>query len=149
MPLAKNYGVRLIYANWRDYPGSTPYNADELEAFKSPDVEKQTAAMQAQGRQIAKFLEYLIGSHNIPPLVCKDGEKYGGISILAWSLGSIILLPFLGHAHLLEEPTRNVLEGYLRTVVLYGTIQDLRQFYANLMPNPYRSTTLCTWQIAA
>lgn len=124
MAFAQKYELRVVTVNWKDYPGSSAYSAEELDRFKG-DFDTQCTAMEDEGRCIASFLQYFINSQNIPPLHFVDGKKKGGVTVLAWSLGNIFLLPFLAYAHRFEESTKLLLEKYLRTIVVFGMLSLL------------------------
>ena len=121
-PVAKTRGLRLVAVNWRDYPGSTPYSPAELDAFGaagSPEI--QEAAMREEGFQLARFLESFIAKEKIPPIARdRDGKRTGGLSVMAWSLGNVNLLPLMANAYLLEGDTKALLQLYLRTFLHFG-----------------------------
>lgn len=76
--------------------------------------------MRTQGLELAKFLEYLAQTHNIPKVGEVEGKKVGGIALLSWSMGNIWSVSLLGNAHELPSDTKRILGDYLRTVVFYG-----------------------------
>lgn len=104
----------------RDYPGSTRYTPEELQAFTDPDVAVQAAATRAHGAEIAAFLEYIIKKHDIPKIRDVNGRKVNGLTLLTWSLSNIVAFSFLGNAQCFSKETTDFLDQYLRTVVLYG-----------------------------
>ncbi|KAF7791491.1 hypothetical protein EIP86_002507 [Pleurotus ostreatoroseus] len=118
MAFAQKYEMRVVTVNWKDYPGSSAYSVEELERFKG-DFETQCTAMEDEGRCIASFLRYFIESQKIPPLQFVEGKRKGGVTVLAWSLGNIFLLPFLAYAHRFEENIKSLLTRYLRTIVVF------------------------------
>ena len=60
----------------------------------------------------------------IPPIREEggDGKLVGGLSILGWSGGNGHTLCMLAHADKLPEGTRELLDGYLRSLILYGKV---------------------------
>ncbi|KAH9945647.1 hypothetical protein B0H21DRAFT_860599 [Amylocystis lapponica] len=109
----------------RDYPKSTPYSATELAVIQSGDFTSRSAFIAARGVEIAAFLEWFIKEHDIPPLSVVAGADgtgdivTGGVSVSGWSYGNAIILSFLAHADKLSGQTRDFLESYLRTYIIY------------------------------
>lgn len=119
-PLAASRNVRLVALNLRDYPGSTPYTAAELEVLCGSDSNKQEAAVRAQGLEIAAFLKHLIVSEALPPVAETGGQKTGGVALLSWSLGNIWPLSMLGNWNHVHPETQSLLQRSLRTLMLFG-----------------------------
>lgn len=119
-PYAEKYNLRFVSVSWRDYPNSTPYSAAELDNIFNGDEEAKRAFVQRQGLELAKFLEYLAQTHDIPKVGEVEGKKVGGIALLSWSMGNIWSVSLLGNAQGLPSDTKRALEDYLRTVVFYG-----------------------------
>ena len=110
--------MRLVRLNMREYPGSTLYSDEEL-ALLGGSHDEQTLALQARGLELAAFLRGFIESERIPPR--SPDNRGGGISVLGWSGGNHLTLGMFAHADALSEETRMLLDGYLRTLILYGT----------------------------
>lgn len=119
------YDLRLVAVNLRDYPGSTPYTAEELAALSNPDPTIQAKAFRSQAEQLVAFLEYFIKQNNIPKLKEFGGTRSGGLVVLTWSMSNVISFSFLGEADTFPRTTRNLLGEYLRTVVLFGKEPEL------------------------
>lgn len=107
--------------NNRDYYGSTPFSTGDLEALKSADLDSQRAVVHARGLEIAAFLFWLIQKESIPrrPLD-GQGERSGGIVLLGWSWGNTMTMSFLAQASRLPEEDRSLLNGYMRSFIMYG-----------------------------
>lgn len=105
----------------RDYPGSTGYTPEELDALADPDVAIQDAALRAHGEQLAAFLVHLVKTHEIQPAQIVSRKRANGVALVTWSMGNLLGMAFLGNAMKYHEETRDFLAKYLRTVVMYGT----------------------------
>ena len=105
----------------RDYPGSSPYTATELEALQSLDLDIQDSAVKKHGTELATFLAHFIRDNHLPtPQESPDQGTIGGVVVLSWSLGNIVTHSFLAHAHGLPKDTQDILAKYLRSMVLHG-----------------------------
>ena len=119
VPLAAARRVRLIRVNMRDYPGSSMFSEKELEAFRG-DQEAQGAAVAKLGREIVALLEHIIKQLSLSPVSIEGGKRTGGVAVMAWSYGNVVTMSMLAHAGQLPSQTQDVLNRYVRTVVLYG-----------------------------
>lgn len=113
----------------RDYPGSSPYTAEEVTAMASKDLQDQANAIRGIGRQVAAFMVYFIRKYSIPAPKVVAGQQTGGIALLTWSLSNILSMALLGNAHSLSKEVKEVLETYWHTMVMYG-----EQFQTILRP---------------
>lgn len=104
----------------RDYPGSTPYTDAELADMRSPDKDRQRMQLHRRGLEIAAFLVWFIRREKIPPYVHNLDKTSGGVSLLGWSWGNTMSLCFIARAKQLLREDRELLEAYLRTLVIYG-----------------------------
>ena len=124
MPLfqyAPAYNARIIALNLRDYPKSTPYTPSELDLLLSSDPVKHAAGVRMQGLELASVLKHIVVTEKLPLVkVTADGERTGGIILLAWSLGNTNVLSMLGNEMYIDDTTRFILHHTLRTVVMYG-----------------------------
>ncbi|KAF7324448.1 AB hydrolase-1 domain-containing protein [Mycena venus] len=59
-PLAQPNSLRIISVNRREYPGSSPYSAQELTAFVEGTDAERASLLEQQGRDLAMFLDGLI-----------------------------------------------------------------------------------------
>jgi len=119
---AAGLSLRLVTVTLRDYPGSTPLTPDELDALRSPDRDVQASMIKDRGHELAFFLEWFIRTENIPPLEPSDdpnASRNGGLAILAWSWGNCMALSFLSHGDSLPTDTKELLNSYMRTYVIY------------------------------
>lgn len=121
IPYAAAHNLRLVLLNMRGYPGSTPYTQGELESLKS-DLETQQASLAARGAEIAVFLRWFIETEKLPPIREDTGSErlVGGLSLLSWSGGNGPMLAMFAHADKLAGETRQLLNLYLRSFVIYG-----------------------------
>ncbi|THG96355.1 hypothetical protein EW026_g5466 [Hermanssonia centrifuga] len=119
IPYAALHNVRLVFVNMRDYPGSSRFSPEELKAIASSDRETQAKAIKALGLQISAFLVHIIKKCDIPKFTEENGKKKGGLALLGWSLGNLVSMSMLGNAGTLPDDTKDFLERYLRTVVMY------------------------------
>jgi len=124
--LSANHGMRIVAVNLRDYPGSTPFTTDELDALRHGDRDTQASMISDRGHELALFLVWFIQSSEIPPLAIAESSMEGdgsftsgGLSILGWSWGNSAILSFLSHADSLPMKMQVLLEKYLRTYVIY------------------------------
>ena len=120
-PFAKQYGIRLVAINRRDYAGSTPYSQFEHDRLMGVDEAAHRDALLQEGQELATFLEQLVKALGIPKVQTgSDGAKVGGLAVLGWSSGNLPVLSMLGNALDLPESQQVVLRDYLRTSVIYG-----------------------------
>lgn len=108
---AAPHSLRIISVNRREYPGSSPYSAEELTAFAEGSDDERTNLLAQQGRDLALFLDGLIGQLSLP--------KAGGIALIGWSLGTIFLLSLVASMDTLPATTQDRLSGFVHTVVLF------------------------------
>ena len=121
IPFAAANRARLILVNRRDYPGSTPLSDTELAALGSQDLETRAKALAQQGLDIGLFLAWLVREEKIPPVSIEpDGNRRGGIALVAWSLAHTPLVGFLAHADALPADARKTLEPCLRSYCIFG-----------------------------
>lgn len=127
LPFAAANRVRLILVNRRDYPGSTPLSDAELAELGSPDLETRARALAQQGLDIGLFLAWLVREENIPPVSTdRDGNKQGGIALVAWSLAHTPLAGFLAHADALPTDALRTLDPCLRSYCIFGEHQSFQ-----------------------
>ncbi|KDQ55697.1 hypothetical protein JAAARDRAFT_208490 [Jaapia argillacea MUCL 33604] len=133
VPLATEYKLRLVRINRRDYDGSTPLSADDLEGLKSGDKHREASFLQARGLEIAAFLAWFASTQNIPAIsTLEGGDKVGGINLFGWSAGNNAALSVLANLDKLSTAKRDVLEEYLNVVILF----DLPRFLLGLAYPP-------------
>lgn len=119
-PHAAKRNLRLVAVNMRDYPGSTLYSPEELAALANPDASVQAAAVRTHAEELAAFMEHFIEENHIPKLKVSNGQRTGGLALLTWSMSNMLAFAFLANAVSFPQETRELLEQYLRTVVLFG-----------------------------
>ena len=75
-PFAKQYGIRLVAINRRDYAGSTPYSQFEHDRLMGVDEAAHRDALLQEGQELATFLEQLVKALGIPKVQTgSDGAK--------------------------------------------------------------------------
>ncbi|KAH9835551.1 Alpha/Beta hydrolase protein [Rhodofomes roseus] len=121
-PHAAKHGIRLVTVNMRDYRGSTPYTDADIEALGSGDPERQQSMIRARGLEIAAFLVWFIRKEDIPPYVV-DGDR-GGLSLLGWSWGNVVTMAFLAQASGLSEDDGRLLDGHLKSFVIFDSARQ-------------------------
>lgn len=121
LPHASAYGLRIFTMNMRDYRDSSPYTDEELAAMSSPDVEVQASSVRNIGQDIANFVTYVCKTKGVPRLSQSGERKAEGVVLMTWSRSNIGMLSILGDPKTLEGETKDVFQGYVRKVILYGT----------------------------
>ncbi|KAI0630814.1 Alpha/Beta hydrolase protein [Trametes polyzona] len=127
-PFAAAHGVRIIALNRREYPGSTPYTAEERAML--PSVPKQPLTnereihsakqmletfMRDRALDLYRTIEDLIVQLRLPTIKTDSGT--GGVVLVGWSLGATFMMALL--RHITEFPVGTVnLRDYVRRVVL-------------------------------
>ena len=125
IPFAKERNLRLILLNQRNYPGSTPYFDEDIQAMKSLDGGRQRALVRELGHLQAEAIATLIKTLSIPPIKSTpSGSLEGGLSFVAWSAGNIILFQFMSSLDTLDGQIRRLIESHLKSIVLYGAHQS-------------------------
>lgn len=109
-PFAEPNSLRIISVNRREYPGSSAYSAQELNAFIDGSETERDSLLEQQGRDLALFLDGLINELSLP--------NSGGIALIGWSMGTIFLLSLVASIETLPIVTQDKLAGFVHTVVL-------------------------------
>lgn len=124
LPLAAAQNLRIIAFNRRDYPGSSPFADEDLHMISEPySNDDQGGFIRARGLEITELLAWIIREKNIPAVRdIGDGAQTGGLILLGWSLGVSIALMFAANLNTYPSDLVSVIEPYLRTLVLYGTL---------------------------
>lgn len=86
----------------------------------SQDPEKQAAALRDYAIEFATFVTRFIEMEKIPPPKRVGDKEFGGVSLLAWSQGTALLLSFLSHIPFYDTHANVLLERYIRTVMIVG-----------------------------
>ncbi|TBU21588.1 hypothetical protein BD311DRAFT_792642 [Dichomitus squalens] len=114
--LSPAVGIRFVAVTRRDYNGSTPYTAHELNALRNGSDSDKQAFLRARGLEIATFIERFIQENSLPAPT-SDG-KTGGIGILGWSLGASFAVALVANLLTYPTPTQKTLGQYLRALLL-------------------------------
>ncbi|KAJ7129097.1 hypothetical protein C8R46DRAFT_925683 [Mycena filopes] len=110
---ASRYNLRIIICNRRDYHGSTKYDDQELVELAAGSKTFQDKL----GLQMAWFLEHFI-KHEATPKVSPD-RRTGGFLLVGWSFGNAATLALLADPSVIPPPVYQIVEPYLRSLVLY------------------------------
>ena len=110
--------------NRRDYPGTTPYPAEELALLPPLGADNSKSEFDSvheftlnRGRELLAFLAELVERCNIPP--GRPKENRGGIVVVGWSLGILWMTSLLADLDSFTQSGVD-LSKYLRRVILYG-----------------------------
>ncbi|KAF8629752.1 hypothetical protein AX15_003292 [Amanita polypyramis BW_CC] len=114
-------GVRFVAINRRNYPGSTPFNEEQINVILNGSKEQKDALVQDSGHEIGLFIHKFAEKTNIPP-ISADG-KTGGIVLLAWSAGTSAATAAIAHADTLPSNVRSHLSLYIRSLILQESHQ--------------------------
>lgn len=116
LPFAQSSNIRLVIVARRSYKGSTQYREDELEDIRAG----RNSFMERQGNEVANFLRWFVDTNRIPKI--RADRRAGGFSIMGWSLGCLDAFAFLGQPDAVIKASYQILEPYLRQILLYGTL---------------------------
>ncbi|KAL5531023.1 hypothetical protein ACEPAG_3899 [Sanghuangporus baumii] len=116
LPLAHQFNSRIVLVNRRDYPGSKPFDQDELRPISSIDTIRTDALlvlktyMKERAKELYDFLELFVQKEKIP--------KAGGLIVAGWSFGANWITALLANA---QEFSVNQfpLSAYIRWLILY------------------------------
>ncbi|KAH9948846.1 Alpha/Beta hydrolase protein [Amylocystis lapponica] len=146
IPFAAQHNLRLVIPNLRDYPGSTPFSQEELDALASHGRETQRDAIKAYGEEIAAFFVWFIQSEHIPPATRSSDpatSRHGGVVLLGWSAGNIATLSMLSHSTKFPELTKTLLSTHLRSLIVFdATLHALGFRPPETLYSPLRDTTI-------
>ncbi|KAI0358231.1 hypothetical protein OH77DRAFT_1253938 [Trametes cingulata] len=154
IPLATTYGVRIILLNRREYPGATPYTADERALIPPVPTKPRTVQdeirsaaemletfMRDRARELYEALQGLVEERKLPPI--RVASSTGGLILVGWSLGATWMTALL--SHLAEFPVGDIgLRAYVRRVALWDPPASLLGYpYPEQDPyNPFFDTSL-------
>ena len=104
----------------RDYNGSTPYDASEIQTLSNGTSAEKAAFLQARGSEIVNFIDRFNKAHHLPP-ISSNGQE-GGIALLGWSFGNAFTLATLSNIHTYAAPLKGLLVSRLRALILHGMV---------------------------
>ncbi|KAF9002510.1 Alpha/Beta hydrolase protein [Cyathus striatus] len=110
---AHELGIRIIVANRKGYPGSSPFTvieSDEMENGKEGFLGRIATL-------VANMIIYLVEHHDIPKL--SADRSTGGISVLGWSMGTLTALSLFSQRGMIDKNAYNVLNGYIKDLIMY------------------------------
>ncbi|KAL4252729.1 hypothetical protein ABKN59_004078 [Abortiporus biennis] len=133
---AAENNLRLVFLNHRDVSGSTLFTPEELAVVKdSSNQDAQYAFLEERVREFAEFMRWFVETEKIPR---RNEDGSGGISFLGWSAGNCFTVPFLGIADSFREATVDVLNDYLRNVIVFDS-----PYFGFGIPNPSVDEIYC------
>ncbi|KIK52380.1 hypothetical protein GYMLUDRAFT_88741 [Collybiopsis luxurians FD-317 M1] len=109
LSVGKARSHRIIVVNRREYPGSTPYNADELKVFAEGPDEARYKQLIDGGANLSLLLDGLVQSLSLPQT----------ISIVGWSLGSTFALAMVASITTLPNGSRARLSKHVRRTIIW------------------------------
>ncbi|TFK80897.1 alpha/beta-hydrolase [Polyporus arcularius HHB13444] len=109
--------IRFVAISRRGYPGSTPYDPDEIARIPTDGDGQKEEFLRARGREVAVFIDKFIDAFHLPP-ISADGSS-GGIALMGWSLGSAVALSVISHLDTYPQSVQTRLSAYLRTLILH------------------------------
>lgn len=118
--LAHKSNLRTVIWNRRDYPGSTRYSDVELQELRNGEK----TFLDRLATQMGEFLLQFIEKEAVPKI--SPDRKLGGFAILGWSMGTTTAMALFADANLLSRSEYNVLESYVKDLILYGEFFDGR-----------------------
>ncbi|KAI0075295.1 hypothetical protein K474DRAFT_1600021 [Panus rudis PR-1116 ss-1] len=142
LPLASKHALRIITYNQRDFALSTPFHASEIEQLWSEDDGTRLTWLKERGKELGRFLIWLVRNAGVIPIRDQASGKGGGISIVGWSAGNYQVLPCLAYAHeLFTEEEKGLLKRYLRSYVMLGAFLGLLKLILFSQPCTFFSET--------
>ena len=121
LPFAAAYKARLILVNQQDHLGSTPFMDTELASLGSQNLQTYAKALAQQGLDIGIFLAWLVHEEKIPPISMDlNGNKWGGITLVSWSLMHTPSAGFFAHADTLLVDACKALKPCLQAYCIFG-----------------------------
>ncbi|EKM51921.1 uncharacterized protein PHACADRAFT_165254 [Phanerochaete carnosa HHB-10118-sp] len=111
-------GVRWVSIQRRDFPGSTPLSAADLNVLKSGTDEEKARYVRDRGVEIATFVDTFVRKNGLPPPDEKGSG--GGFAILGWSLGGAFALAAAENVGALADAARARFARYMRSIILLG-----------------------------
>ncbi|KAI0092166.1 Alpha/Beta hydrolase protein [Irpex rosettiformis] len=116
---AKLHNFRFIAINMREYPGTTNLSEAELQQFASADLEDQAAAVASQAVDIARLIVHVIKQEGIPPPQRSGDTLSGGVSLMAWSAGTLMINALLANVPTLDKAVYEFLNRYVTNAIFY------------------------------
>ena len=93
----------------------------ELASLGSQNLQTHAKALAQQGLDIGIFLAWLVCEEKIPPVsMDSNGNKWGGIALVSWSLAHTPSAGFLAHTDTLPVDARKALKPCLRAYCIFG-----------------------------
>lgn len=102
----------------RDFPGSTPLSAADLNVLKSGTDEEKAQHVRDRGVEIATFIDKFVQQNELPSPDEKGSG--GGFAVLGWSLGGAFALAASANVDALADAARARFARYMRSIVMLG-----------------------------
>ncbi|KAI9066184.1 hypothetical protein FKP32DRAFT_1566420 [Trametes sanguinea] len=118
--LAPSANIRFVAITRRDYNGSTPYDATEIQTLSNGTSAEKAAFLRARGSEIVNFIDRFNKAHDLPP-ISSNGQE-GGIALLGWSFGNAFTLATLSNIHTYAAPLKDLLASRLRALILHEPV---------------------------
>ena len=128
-PLGPQHNARVVLVNRRDYLGAAPHTPKELatlqEAAAEPDASVAQATllgwMKERARELYDLLVWLVETEHIPPAGTPEGNPgTGGIVLVGWSFGTILVTALLANIASFSKETGVALSSFVQRVVFHG-----------------------------
>lgn len=116
-PFGPDHNYRIVSLYRRGYAPSSPWTAEEVALFMSPDLEDGKEFLRLAGLQIAKFLLEFAALQGIPKY--NRVKKTGGIVLNGLSLGTLYSQAVLSALDSLTTEEIGQLETYLHGILCY------------------------------
>ena len=127
MAHASEANVRFVAISRRDYPGSTPFSPQDLEAFSSPSSEDKQALLRDRGLEISTFICNFIEQNGLLP-ISNDG-KSGGFALVGYGFGTVFALAAVANLDMLSVSFQTRWGAHMRGLLLHGGFR----FYSNFL----------------
>jgi hypothetical protein len=124
LPLAASRSVRIICINRREYPGSTPYTAVELQVYASGSREERAMLWHREGLTLALGIDKIIEQCELP----------AAVTLIGWSLGNTFILAARVSIASISPESQERLRSSIKWFIMWGTyaIQEICRLNCNL-----------------
>ncbi|KAI0710914.1 hypothetical protein C8Q76DRAFT_798424 [Earliella scabrosa] len=151
-PLGPQHNARVVLVNRRDYLGAAPHTPKELAILQGtaaePDVPVAQATllewMKERARELYDLLVWLVETEHIPPAGTPEGNpSTGGIVLVGWSFGTILVTALLANLASFSKETSVALSSFVQRVVFHDAPYMALGFPPVLNPyNPLADPTI-------
>lgn len=106
---------------------------EDLDKIRRDDFEAHVDFARVRASEFARFIEWFVENERAPK--ASSDWKHGGIVLLSWSSGSSYTLPLLAYADSILKRTRDAIEPYLRSHVVFGRYPSITVCFDFVMLN--------------